>query len=180
FVTEPLATRSNGDLFKIVAYTNGTLVAFNGTVVATLNAGQSYQQQLTASTVITTNQPVNVMQFSNCSSWDNSTGDPFMMTVPSTGVYDKAYIIGAPQNNFPTNYVNITAPNSAVGSILLNGTAIPAGSFSPIGASGYSGAQVPVGLGTNNLSGPVPFGVDSYGFDPYDGYGYPGAMVLIA
>jgi hypothetical protein len=180
FVTEPLATRSNGDLFKIVAYNNGTLVAINGTVVATLNAGQSYQQQLTASAVITATQPVNVTQYSNSSTWDNSTGDPFMMTVPPIGTYDSAYIVGAPQVGFPLNYINLTVPNSAVGSILLNGSAIPAASFSPIGASGYSGAQIPIGTGTNSLSGPVPFGIDSYGFATTDGYGYPGALVLVA
>ncbi|HVZ81118.1 MAG TPA: IgGFc-binding protein [bacterium] len=180
FVTVPLATRSNGDLFKVTAYSNGTQVAFNGTVVATLNAGQSYSQELTASTVITANQAINVMQFSNGSSWDGSTGDPYMITVPSTGEYDTSYIVGAPQSNFSINYINLTVPTSVVGSITLNGSAIPAGSFSPIGSSGFSNAQVPVSPGTNRVSGPVPFGAASYGFDQYDGYGYPGALVLIA
>jgi Bacterial Ig-like domain (group 1) len=65
-----------------------------------------------------------------------------------------------------------------VGSILLDGSAISVASFAPIGASGFSGAQVPVTLGTHNLSGPLPFGAFMYGFASFDSYGYPGGQSL--
>ena len=53
-----------------------------------------------------------------------------------------------------------------------------AGSFTPIGASGFSGVQLTVSVGSHGLAGPLPFGVFVYGFDDFDSYGYPGGMSL--
>jgi hypothetical protein len=62
--------------------------------------------------------------------------------------------------------------------VTLDGAVIPAGSFTGVGTSGYSSAQVTVGTGLHQLSGPQPFSVESYGFDVRDAYGYPGGMVF--
>ena len=180
FLTVPIATRTGGDLFKVLAYSNGTQVKLNGTLIATLNAGQSVTQEIAAASEITTSQPANVSQFSNSLSYDgNSMSDPYMVTVPPISAYASSYIVGAPLSNFPVNYINLTVPTASVGSVLLDGTAVPAASFSPIGTSAYSGAQVSVGPGSHSLSGSVNFGVISYGFAGSDGYGYPGALLLI-
>ena len=81
-----------------------------------------------------------------------------------------------PSEGFTGHYINVVAPTAAVGSIILDGTAIPSGDFSAIGSTDFSGAQVKVSAGTHNLSGPLPFGVFSYGFGSYDSYGYPGGL----
>lgn len=180
FITEPLANRSNGDLFRVLAYSNGTLVSINGTLVANLNAGQYFQQEVLVASEITATQPVNVTQFSNSGSWDgNNASDPFMITVPPVNAYSSTYVVGAPPAHFPSNYINLTVPTSAIGSILLDGGTVPVSSFIPVGTTAFSGAQVPVGPGSHTLSGSEGFGVISYGFAPVDGYGYPGGLQLI-
>ncbi|MGV3657784.1 MAG: MopE-related protein [Chitinophagaceae bacterium] len=181
FVTVPLATRTKGDTFRFMAATNGTQVSVNGALVATLNRGQYHERIITGSAVITASEPILVSQYSNSSSFDGVTSDPFMMLIPPYEQFLGNYTVTTPASGFGTNYINVVAPNAAVGTVRLDGVVIPAASFAAIGSSGFSGAQLPVSLGTHNLtSGGFPFGVFVYGFDDYDSYGYPGGQSLSA
>jgi len=180
FVTVPLATRSNGDLFRVLACCDGTNVYLDGALVATLSAGRFYQQEIVAASEIRASNPVNVTQYANGRTWDGAAaGDPSMVTVPPVNAFAATYVVGAPLDHFDAHYINLSAPSSIAGSILLDGVLVPAALFSPVGSSGYSAAQVTVGVGSHNLSGPAPFGVISYGFAFKDGYSYPGALQLI-
>jgi len=178
FVTEPLATRLAGDTWRILASQDATSVSINGVPVATLARGQFHETVLTGASVINSDKPVLVTQYSNSSSFDNVTSDPFEVVVPPFEQFLASYTITTPATGFSTNFVNVVAPTATVGSVLLDGIPIPAGSFSPIGASGFSGAQVPIVLGNHSLSGPLPFGITTYGFADYDSYGYPGGLAL--
>lgn len=178
FVTMPLATRLNGDIFRILAGTNNTTVTINGVASPVLNRGQFLEQLIAGPATITANNPVMVAQYSRSSSADGVTSDPFMMLIPPFEQFLAGYTVTTPASGFATNFINVVAPNAAVGSILLDGVAIPPAAYTPIGASGFSGAQRPVALGTHNLSGPLPFGAFMYGFDSFDSYGYPGGMSL--
>ena len=176
FVTVPLATRTRGDTFRVVAATDGTAVTINGQQAAVLDAGDFYETVLTGASSITTSQPALVAQYSNGSSFDGVTSDPFMMLVPPYEQFLTRYTVATPDSGFATNYINVAATTAAVGSIQLDGAPVPASSFTPIGTSGLSGAQLPVARGTHNLSSSLPFGVFVYGFDSYDSYGYPGGL----
>ena len=52
FVTVPLATRKGGDTFRFVAAEDDTEVSINGSVVATLDAGQVHEQIIEERTVV--------------------------------------------------------------------------------------------------------------------------------
>lgn len=82
FATMPLATRQGGDTFRFVASQNGTAVTVNGEQVATLDQGQVHQQLVEGPAFIASSKPIAVAQFSNGSSFDGVTSDPFMMLVP--------------------------------------------------------------------------------------------------
>lgn len=178
FVTVPLATRFNGDTFRVIAAEDNTNVAINGTAVPVLNKGQLHEQLINAASVIAADKPVLVAQYSNSSSYDGVTSDPFMMLIPPFEQFLGAYTITTPATGFAQNFANIVAPSADVGNIMLDGVAIPAGSFTAIGASGFSGAQVPISLGSHNFLGNLAFGCFVYGFDSYDSYGYPGGQSL--
>ena len=68
--------------------------------------------------------------------------------------------------------------SAAVGAIALDGVAIPAERFVPIGSSGFSGVQVPIAPGSHQFVASLPFGALVYGFADDDSYGYPGGMSL--
>ena len=175
FATEPLATRTAGDTFRVLADTNGTAVTINGATVATIDAGQFFQTQLTSASVIHSSSPVLVAQYSDGTSFDSApNADPSEMLVPPDQQFLNSYTVAtAPDSRF-TNYLNVVAPTSAVGSIVLDGTAIAAGSFAAIGSSGFSGAQVAVATGSHTVTGPQAFGLFVYGFGVTDAYSEPG------
>jgi uncharacterized repeat protein (TIGR01451 family) len=178
FVTVPLATRMGGDTFRILASENATNVSINGAAVATLNRGQFHEQLITSASVVTADKPVLVSQYSNGTTFDNVTSDPFMMLIPPFEQFLASYTVTTPASGFSSNFINLAVPNSAVGSVTLDGTAVPASSFTPIGSSGFSAAQLTVDLGSHTLDGPSPFGAFMYGFDQDDSYGYPGGLSL--
>jgi uncharacterized repeat protein (TIGR01451 family) len=178
FVSMPLATRTGGDTFRVLASQDVTTVKLNGTTVATLNRGQLHEQVVSGPAQITADKPVLVMQYSNSTSFDGVTSDPFQMMIPPYEQFLAGYTVSTPASGFALNFINVVAPDAAVGAITLDGSAIPAASFTAIGGSGFSGAQVPVDLGSHTLSGPLPFGVHSYGFASFDSYGYPGGLSL--
>src|SRR5262249_48312493 len=145
----------------------------NGSVVATLNRGALHEQLIVGPAQITSDKPIMVAQYSNGTTFDGVTSDPFMMLIPPFEQFLAGYTVTTPASGIDIHFINVIAPNAAVGSILLDGAVIPAGSFTAIGSSGFSGAQVSVTLGSHNLSGKLPFGAFVYGFASADSYGYP-------
>jgi hypothetical protein len=179
FLTVPLKTRLNGDYFELVADENGTEVKLNGAVVATLNAGEHYSQEVAGEAEWSSNKPIELGQYSNSSSWDDTTGDPSMMIIPPSQQFETGYTITTPvgsETEFE-NYVNLVVPTAEVGSVAIDGTDVPSSEFSPIGSSGFEGAQVDVAKGSHVITGNgEPFGVFSYGFAAYNAYSYYGGM----
>lgn len=179
FLTVPLDTRTGGDTFRVVARDAGTVVTIDGSVVTTLARAQIYQSVLThANHTITTSGPSLVAQYSNSTSFDNVTSDPFEMLISPTEQFQTSYTVTTPSSDPTayTNYINVAAMASDVSACRVDGN--PITTFTPIGTSGYNGAEIPVAIGTHNLTCPNAFGVYVYGFADYDSYGYPGGLGL--
>ncbi|MFT3705756.1 MAG: Ig-like domain-containing protein [Agriterribacter sp.] len=179
FISVPLKTRTKGDTFRFLASANNTTVEVNGSIVATLNKGQLFETILSTSSQIKSNNPILVAQYSNSSSYDGVTSDPFMMLITPYEQYLGNYTFSTPASGFIGNYVNVVAPAAAVGALKLDGVVIPAASFTPIGSTGFRGAQLDISLGSHTINGSsLPFGIFVYGYDSYDSYGYPGGQSL--
>lgn len=177
FITVPLKTRLYGDTFRFVAAVDGTQISKDGTVIATLNAGQFYETIITSSSYITATQPIMALQYSNGTTYDDVTSDPFMTLIPAINQFDTRHIINTP-NGF-TNYINIVVPTANIGSIIMDGTAISSSNFTPVsGNSAYSTAQLSITEGSHVLTSSVPFGLVGYGFADADSYGYPSSLKL--
>jgi hypothetical protein len=175
YLTVSLTNRLRSDTFRIMALMTNTIVRTNGVALpAPLNQGEFAEIELARSSQITGNKPILVAQFANSSDYDGVTlSDPFMALVPPASLYATSYSIHAP-TNFPSNYINVTVSVSGVSQLSLDGGAIPAGQFSTIPGSGYAAARISVSPGPHTLSSSSsPFGVIVYGWNRYEGYGYP-------
>ena len=150
----------------------------NGVAVGTIDRGEFIERIIDGAATIDADKPVLIAQYSNGTDFDGVTSDPFMMLVPPFEQFLASYVVTTPATGFETNFINVVAPTAAIGSITLDGLAIPSGSFSPVGTSSFSAAQVPVELGAHALKGSQPFGVFVYGFDQFDSYGYPGGLAV--
>jgi uncharacterized protein (TIGR02145 family) len=182
YVTVPLAGRDNsGDIFRVLAAEDGTDVSVNGVVVATLNAGDYYEANLAGYNTISGSKAVMVCQYAKgmmCSG--GAMGDPFMMLLLPKEQYLTDYtiinVMGV--SPFSSHWVNLVAPDFALGTIFKDGILIPAGSFTQIGTSGFYGAQLSVTQGSHTFNSVHPFGVSVYGWRTVDSYGYPGGGSL--
>jgi hypothetical protein len=168
FVTVPLATRTGGDRFRMIAATASTVVSVNGSAVATLDAGEYFEQVIGASALITSSSPILLVQYSQGASIDGGTADPSMAIVPPTSAFQSSYTFLA-QSGF-TDFVNVVVPTATTGSLTLDGAAVSAGSFSAITGTTYSGAQLALIPGPHRLAGSSPFGAIVYGFATADSY----------
>lgn len=192
FVTVPLATRPNGDIFRFVASLDDTHIAINGTQAVTLNRGQIHERLITSAAQILADKPILVVQYATGSSYGSTLSspthpdpaDPFMMVITPYTRFTNHYIVTNPQainlsfGGLHTHFLNIAAPVAAVGNISLDGVLIPATSFTAIGSSGYFGAQIQVAPGTHALIGSQPFGVYAYGWGFVVSYGHSGGMLF--
>ncbi|SDJ45412.1 hypothetical protein SAMN05444157_3441 [Frankineae bacterium MT45] len=179
FITEPFATRK-GDLFRVVAADAKTTVTVDGALLATLDAGEFTDTEIGHSAVISSDKPIQVMQYSQSHSVDDAVGDPFSLTVVPTSQFLTSYTVATPSAQttpqITQNYLNIIAPSDQIAALSLDGSGLDTTAFSVIGTSGYSGAQVPVSVGAHRLDGPQGFGVAAYGYGKADGYGFPGGL----
>ena len=179
FATIPIATRLKGDFFRYVAAEDGTSVYLNGQLAAVINKGQWFERIIKTPTEVIATKPIMVAQFATSIFYDPGTtskADPFIMIIPPYSQFLNHYTVTTPPTGFTINYINVVAPTAALGTITMDGTPIPAASFTPIGVSGYSGAQIAVNVGSHNFDGPSAFGLFMYGFAQDEGYGYTGGM----
>ena len=100
FVTMPLATRTGGDTFRILASTDGTVVSINGGTGIPLDRGQMHQQIIVGPSEITSTKPILVMQYSNGTTFDDVTSDPFQMMIPSSEQFLASYTVSTPASGF--------------------------------------------------------------------------------
>lgn len=170
-------------VIRVVAHRDGTEVFANGGKVATLKAGEFYENVwLMNSTLIKASEPILVVQyakgFSSLSaggSNPDSLGDPMMIVLPPVDQYLKSYNFSTPYAGIWYHYVNVMTETSGVSKIRLDGIPVPADSFTIVPGTKYSVAQIKVEEGTHRVEGDVRFGLYNYGLgygdNHFDAYG---------
>ena len=178
FLAAPLATRLQGDYFRVLASRADTEVRINGELVASLQEGHYHEMFLEEASTIVTSEPALVTQFATGTTRDGVVADPFMMVVPPVEQFLSSYNFTTlgPDEGFSSGYVNVVTTVQDIGSVVLDGAVIDAEKFREIGTSGYVYAQVQLERGDHILVSAAPAGIYVYGFGDYDSYGYPGGM----
>jgi hypothetical protein len=177
FYARRLATRSNGDTLRVLASQDNTVVSMDGIAVATLGAGKFFEAVRPSSTLvnatqITATRPVLVAQYANSSDFDAViNSDPFMSLVPGRPHFSPQHHICVPAG-FLTSHINVIAPTGVA--VLLDGAAL--GGFSQIGGSGFSQTTAPVTPGMHSVASAQPVGVNVYGWNRYESYGWPSCL----
>lgn len=183
FMTVSLQTRLGGDIVRVLANEDNTVIAVRGgtTVDATLDAGQSREFVALDVNRIISNKPVLVAQYSRGTSTDGLPGDPFMMLIPPAAQFLSSYIFTTPTSaNITAHFVNVVANTTDVqrGTVLLDGASVPVASFTAIAGTDFSAARLSITRGDHRLSASQPLGIYVYGFGSFDSYGYPGGLGL--
>ena len=209
-VTIPLRTRS-GDIIKVFASQDSTTVNVTYTDINSgmvtskpsfrLNANQFKELLIEDLSLIQSNNPIGVFQFSRSFKADkviNVLSDPFMLSVPPCDQYRNSYIL-APAPFHPSiegsvagrvayvNYTNIAVPAEYFNASLItvNNNAINASEFRPIRRADNSiwgyGAQLLLDEGAQMIKHQDPNAallVTMYGFSNQMSWGCTGGTSL--
>ncbi|MDR1264182.1 MAG: hypothetical protein LBK42_01090 [Propionibacteriaceae bacterium] len=175
FVTFPLATRTGGDTFRLVADQDDTTITIQKSTpeTVTLAAGQFHEFMADEPMTIQADKPIAVAQYSNGTTWDNVTSDPFMVMIPPQEQGFTTSTFATPTTPFPLNFVNIAAPTADTAQVTLDGAAIT-DAWTPIPGSAYSAIAQSLKPGTHTVTAPTTAQTIIYGFGDADSYGYPG------
>jgi hypothetical protein len=171
FVAVTFAVRTGGDFLRIMARDDSTQVFMNGVLQGNLNSTAFFDATITAHTMITANRPVLVEHLMASFTFDNTNGDPSMDYLQPVDQWSTGALFVAMQSQGPYTqwFVNIAVPAGGEGGVTLDGASISASSFSPAG-SGFSAAQVPIGLGLHRVASSMPCQVEQYAMCPYGSY----------
>ncbi len=168
-----------GDMVKVVASEDSTVIYFDCEEVALLDRGEFHLVKLQEPTVIRGNHNIAVSQFNSSGSCNASgLGDPNMLRlfpIEYGGTSLRFFasdrsneLIGGPY--FTAHFVNIIAKTSEVSGIQLDGQNIGA-QFSPYPGDGrFSWAQLEVAGGAHQLTASTPIQAYNYGFGEFDAY----------
>ncbi len=180
----PSLNSSRQRILRVVATEPGTTVTFDPPVQAPANLaskGDFIELANRAENIyVTANHKIIVTEYmvGQDAAPAAGTGDPAMTLAVPSDQYRTSYQFHAP-TNYVSNFVNVTAPTGAT--VTLDGAAIPATSFTAIGASGFGVAKVPLsntGNGTHAAESSMGFGITVYGYGTYTSYWYPGGLDL--
>jgi hypothetical protein len=170
-------TPGNGDLVRVIATTDNTSVSVNGVTVATLNAGDVHQFELSQTdglgAAIDASAPVMVAQYLTGQDYLGGINtDPAMSLVPGTDTWLDDYRLATPAGAqaFTNNYAAIVIETLDLLSLLLDGNPVNTSSFTGIGGTAFSRGLVDLPIGLFTMSAASPFLLMLGGGEWYDSY----------
>ncbi|XP_019615058.1 PREDICTED: IgGFc-binding protein-like [Branchiostoma belcheri] len=168
FALVALKGREQGDVFRVLAARDGTQV-FTFSLILFKFCFHSFD-------------------YSKSKTVDQARADPFMMLVPAVSQFAANYsfltVDFADLHMYGTYHLNIVVKTSEKEGLRLDDNPLdPDTQWFLIPDTQMSAARVDVRCGSHTLvhqSPTVTFGVSVYGYTDYDGYGYPGGLLLPA
>ena len=175
------------DIFRVIAAKDNTEIRVNEILVATLNAGEFYEDALKPA-LVTSNNPIMVAQYKRTESsgfggmGSDFDSDPLMLIVPPVEQYKADYNVINPQirisgmNIFNDQFLTIISPNESTDKIYLDNVLLSPNIFVTIPNSGYSYALIKTTSGGHSITCADPISVLVYGYGNAVSYGYLGGM----
>lgn len=180
FVLTPTAERTGGDIVIVTSSEGNNAISYDGTVVTTLQMGQTYTIDMPsgAAHTLQTTKPVMVQLLLKGGSCGGQPGDPAAVTVPPVEQGVKKVTFQALNTDRTTaHYVNIVTRTHQVRGMTLDNQSI-ATAFSDLG-NGYSYAKLSVAPGNHTLRNNAGYFVAYfYGLGDYESYAYIAGMGL--
>lgn len=171
YVAPTPRTGAGGDVVRIVASENGTAVSVNGVSQGTLNAGEFKEIRITAGSSVVADKPVLVAQYLVGQGTAGTNTDPAMTIIPGKDQWLKNYVFATPSGTaaFPTDYMSIIIPGTALGSLKFNGVPVSP-SCVMFGVLCHANIDVSTQTGPLTVSADELFQLLISGYDDYDSY----------
>ncbi|MGB3006298.1 MAG: PKD domain-containing protein, partial [Chitinophagaceae bacterium] len=179
----PFSDYPNGSTYRVLASEDNTSVLVNGTLVATLNAGQIYPSIFTANPVMTTtpasitaDKPICVAQYvPTLACGGGNFGDPDMVILnPIEQNISDITIFSSTQQQITRQWINVMIKTIARTSFTINGVAPATAWQNVVAIPGYSYLRhLLPGSGSYRLKADSGFNAIAYGFSSnFESYAY--------
>ncbi|KAK3583074.1 hypothetical protein CHS0354_004019 [Potamilus streckersoni] len=195
FVSAPIPARTVGDIFKIVASEDNTVIRITGLPPITLaKAGEAINVTLPSDQykMIKSDKPVLVTQFVQSEQDPHEPADPSMMILPPYELFGSDYTFTTPEYSRPDfgndarfryeNLFMLVADSSEKDGLLLDGKPLPKNLvWHPISGTSLSGTNFQVSHGTHTVRHTNPlsiFGGYLYGHAYHESFAFPTGMRL--
>lgn len=185
FVVTQSELRDN-DVIRVTALNDDCEIRKDGTLIATINAGETQQFEITSdepACYIETTQPAAVFLYFTGEAYGGTNGDPSMVVITPIEQQIDYVTFGTFKDQpgqIQNHYVNIVTETSTVSGMALDGVSI-ADAFSPVtGNSLFSYARVWIEHGAHTLVNTMgSYVAHVYGLGPGVSYGYAvGSMAI--
>jgi hypothetical protein len=182
FIHIPLEGRTSGEIVKVLASQNGTVVRSNGAVVGTLNAGKFLKLDFGKNeiAVIETSKPSTVAviaKSAGCNEFGVAPlGDPSLFTLSPNNQLIKSLTFSAGKligafNQDIIHYLGILVPKGTASNTRLNGQNVGS-QFAPVPGADFEYARIRINKGVNSVSNPDGFIGYAYGSGSIESYGF--------
>ena len=161
------------NLLRVLAATDGTVVTYNGKVVATLNAGQYADIRTGAGGELASNNPVLLNEYlTGQSEHPGILGDPAQSYIPGVDQWLSSYVFSTPVGSqaYADNFLDLSIAAADVGSLLLNGVAVPAADCTALTGTAFDTCNIAIAAGAGTISAANPFLLLLDGGTQYDSY----------
>ena len=168
-------TGTLGNVVRVVATEDNTVVKVDGVTVATLNSGQYYEGRVAGGKQIDASAKVLVAEYLvGQGQAGGASTDPAMTIVPGTDQWLKSYVFATPLGSagFPSDFISVIVKTADLGSLTVDGLVANAALFTAFGTSGYSFGSIDVSgtTGPFSITANSEFQLLVSGFDNYDSY----------
>lgn len=182
FILPGSSNASSPDRYRVVADEANTEVRIDGSLVATLGAGGSYQFDPTGSNaqqtqLLETSKPALVGQFLGSGNFGGQTGDPAFSLISPTLQFLSFYNFATPASGFGFNTLTVVAKTADASSVSVAGVTL--GSFTSVAGTAYSVSRTQITAGSYSISGDSGFGIYVAGFNSANSYSYPGGFAIV-
>lgn len=169
---------NGGNIARVLASTNGTVVTYNGSVIGTLNSGQYLEFRTGTGGELTASKPVLINEYlTGQSEHPGTVGDPDQTLIPGTSQWLKDYIFSTPVGSqaYVTNFLDVSVLSSGISSLRLNfngsGFAlVPASDCMALAGTVYDTCEIAIGAGNGEITDTDPFLLLVNGGTDYDSY----------
>lgn len=177
---------NRNDKYRVLAANDSTEVKVNGNIRKILDAGEFYEDDIINAMYIEASAPICVASLKRTSGTGNSPSesDPFLLINSPVEHYKNSYRVLNTQSKesgflsdlFEDQYLNLVIKTVGISDIRIDGTAIPANSFTQVGNSEYSYVNYKVSDGIHDVNSIEPFSIVVYGYGEANSYGYLGGI----
>lgn len=179
FVSVPYKTRIGGDIFKILASEDSTLVTINNGDPMLINGGKFKNVLISKNSYIKSDKPISIGQFSRSQNCDDVEGDPFfIMLSPIEQRLNSVTFSALEIHVVDRYYLNVIIPTSGTADVKLNGNNI-SNNFSVVDQNpDFSYAQIDISEGNHTLVCEEGFIAYVYGYGYIESFGYATGVSL--